>query len=174
MNTNPFVTPFAGISPSVAADAFVDISARLIGRVEIGSRASVWPGAVLRADEAEIVIGSGSAVLDLALLESPAGKPVIVAENALISHKACLHGAMVESGALVGIGAVVLDKAVIGAQALVGAGALVPPGMKVPPGTLVLGQPARVVRDLKDSEKENILAQLRDLAEKAERYRRQG
>jgi carbonic anhydrase/acetyltransferase-like protein (isoleucine patch superfamily) len=172
MIDRPFITSFEGHSPRIADDAFVDISARLIGKVEIGEKASIWPGAILRADEAGIVIGAGSAVLDLALLESPAGKPVIVAEKALISHQVCLHGARVETGALIGIGAIVLDKAVIGAGALVGAGAVVPPGMEVPPGPLVLGQPAKVIRELKEAERENIKEQLRELEEKAGRYLR--
>ncbi len=170
MDDHPFITPFGGHSPCIAEDAFVDLSARLIGQVEIGAKATVWPHAVLRADEAEIVIGAGSAVLDLALLEAPADKPVIVAPGALVSHQACLHGARVEAGALVGIGAIVLDRAVVGEEALVGAGTVVPPGMKVPPGTLVLGQPARVIRELKDAERDNIKAQLEELARKAEAY----
>ena len=168
------MTPFGDHFPQIAADAFVDISARLIGRVEIGAGATVWPHAVLRADESEIVIGAGSAVLDLALVEAPMGKPVIVAPGALISHQVCLHGAKVEAGALVGIGAIVLDKAVVREGALVGAGAVVPPGMEVPPGTLVLGQPAKVIRELKDAEKENVKAQLEELAHKARAYRSLG
>ena len=170
MNDRPFITAFEGHYPRIAGDAFVDLSARLIGRVEVGAGASIWPGAVLRADEAEIIIGAGSAVLDLALLESPADKPVIVAPGALVSHQACLHGARVESGALVGIGAIVLDNAVVRAGALVGAGAVVPPGMEVPPGTLVLGQPAKVIRELSGAERAHIREQLRELFEKAGKY----
>lgn len=174
MNNRPFITPFDGVAPDIAADAFIDISARLIGRVAIAAGASVWPGAVLRADEAEIVIGQGSAVLDLCLVESPTGKPVIVEDRALISHNACLHGATVKSGALVGVGAIVLDKAIIGAGSLIGAGAVVPPGMNVPEGVLVLGQPGKVIRELKPAEIENIQTQLDELAAKAARYRKLG
>jgi len=171
LDNRPLITPFDGHWPVIAPDAFIDPSARLIGRIEIQAGASVWPGAVLRADEDRIVLGPGSAVLDLALLEAPAGKPVIVGQEALISHQVCLHGARVEAGALVGIGAIVLDRAVIGAGALIGAGAVVPPGLEVPPGTLVLGQPAKVIRELKPAERENIRAQVAELAAKAERYR---
>lgn len=171
MNHRPMITSFGGYTPVIAEDAFVDPSARLIGKVDIQSGASVWPGAVLRADDDKIVIGKGSAVLDQCLIEAPHGKPVIVKERALISHQACLHGAVVESGALVGIGAIVLDQAVVGENSLVGAGAVVPPGMQVPPGVLLLGQPAKPVRDLKPEEIENIQAQLQELAEKAARYR---
>ena len=170
MSDQPFVTPFNGYEPIIAADAFVDISARLIGQITIKEKASIWPGAVLRADEAEIVIGRGSAVLDLALLESPQGKPIIVADNALVSHQVCLHGATVETGALIGIGAIVLDKAIIREGALVGAGAVVPPGMEVPPGVLVLGQPAKVIRELKPAERDNIQSQIEELVIKSRQY----
>ncbi len=173
MNTKSFITPFEGHRPVIADDAFVDISARLIGRVRIDQKASIWPGAVLRADDERIIVGQGSAVLDLCLLEAPSGHPVIVESGALISHKACLHGVTVKTGALIGIGAIVLDGAVIGIDAIIGAGALVPPGMKVPRGMLMLGQPAKSVRKIKPEEKHNLIVQLKDLETKAKFYRKQ-
>ena len=165
------ITPFNGKAPIVAPDVWVDPSARLIGDIELGAQASVWPGAVLRADAAGIVVGRRSAVLDLCLIESPAGRPVIIGENALISHKVCLHGARVEDGALVGIGAIVLDGATIGAGALVGAGAVVTPGTTVAAGMLVLGQPAKAVRPLTPDEVLTIRAQVEELCQKAADYR---
>ncbi len=173
MARNSFITPFDGRYPRIDPLAFVDRSARVIGRVEIQAGVSVWPGAVLRADEEDITIGRGSAVLDLALVEAPAGHPVLVEAGALVSHQVCLHGAVVKSGALVGIGAVVLDGAVVGPGALVGAGALVPPGMEVPPGMLVLGQPAKPIRELKPAERRNQQKQLAELAAKAKLYQAQ-
>jgi carbonic anhydrase/acetyltransferase-like protein (isoleucine patch superfamily) len=166
------MSSFEGHSPAIGRDVFIDPSVRLIGRVTLKDGASVWPGAVLRADDEEIVIGEKSAVLDLCLLESPHNHPVIVESGALISHKVCLHGARVLSGALVGIGAIVLDGAVIGEGALIGAGALVPPGMEVPAGTLMLGQPARPVRDVKSAERDNIASQLAELEQKARLHRK--
>jgi len=164
------ITPFDGHHPSIHPSAFVDRSARLIGRVSLAERVSIWPGAVLRADAGEITVGAGSAVLDLCLLEAPHGHPVLVEPGALVSHQACLHGATVKSGALVGIGATVLDGAVVGPGALVGAGALVPPGMEVPAGMLVLGSPAKPIRPIKPAEQANLAAQLRELEEKARIY----
>ena len=169
-----FITPFNGQPPQIHASAFVDRSARVIGKVTLGENVSVWPGAVLRADDEEIVVGAGSAVLDLCLLESPHDHPVIIEPGALISHQVCLHGATVKSGALVGIGAIVLDGAVVGQGALVGAGALVPPGMQVPPGMLMLGAPAKPIRELKPAEIENIQAQLKELEEKSRIYLERG
>jgi carbonic anhydrase/acetyltransferase-like protein (isoleucine patch superfamily) len=167
MFPKPMITPFEGYTPVMAPNVFVDPSVRLIGRVTLKSAVSIWPGAVLRADDEEIVIEENSAVLDLCLLEAPRGKPVYVASDSLISHKACVHGARIQRGALVGIGAIVLDGAIVGEGSLIGAGALIPPGMKVPPGKLMLGQPARPIRDLKPEERANVAAQLTELKEKA-------
>ena len=165
------ITSFRGISPTIGPDVWVDPTARLIGRVELKAESSVWPGAVLRADNGRIVIGKQSAVLDLCLIESPVGHPVIVGDGALISHKACLHGARVEANALVGIGAIVLDGAIIGAGALVGAGAVVTPGTEVAEGMLVLGQPAKTVRRLSPAESMKIRDQVAELYAKAIEYR---
>ena len=167
-----YITTFNGHSPRIDPSAFVDISARLIGRVNLARGVTVWPGAVLRADDEEIHVGEGSAILDMSLLEAPAGRPVVVEPGALVSHMACLHGAVVKTGALVGIGAIVLDGAVVGERSLVGSGALVPPGMEIPSGVLVLGQPAKVIRELKPEERETVIRQLADLRAKAAIYRR--
>jgi len=167
-----YITPFDGHAPRIHPDAWVDVSARIIGRVELAAGVTIWPGAVLRADDEAITVGAGSAVLDLALVEAPHGQPVVIEAGALISHQACLHGAVVKAGALVGIGAIVLDGAVVGEGALVGAGAVVPPRMQVPAGALVLGQPAKVIRELKPAEREMVAGQLAELRAKAAIYRR--
>ena len=173
MSTHGFISSFDGHRPRIADSAFVDISARIIGRVLIEENASIWPGAVLRADDEEIRIGKGSAVLDLCLLEAPHGHPIVVAPGALISHQACLHGAKVEAGALIGIGAVLLDGVVVKEGAIVGAGAVVPPGKTVPAGMLVLGQPAKPVREVNPSERKLVTEQLADLSAKARLYLRE-
>lgn len=170
MSERPWISGFGDDQPVLGEQVFVDRAARLIGRVELGRGSSVWPGAVLRADDDRIVIGPGSAVLDQALIEAPAGHPVVVAADVLVSHQACLHGARVAAGALIGIGAIVLDGAAIGEGALVGAGALVVPGTEVPAGALVLGQPARVVRELDEQERARTPAQLAEVAAKARQY----
>jgi carbonic anhydrase/acetyltransferase-like protein (isoleucine patch superfamily) len=171
MSKNSYITSFNSYSPCIDKTAFVDISVRVIGRVTLAEGVTVWPGAVLRADEEEIRVGTGSAILDLCLLEAPANNPVIIEPGALISHKVCVHGAIVKKGALVGIGAIVLDGAVVGEGALVGAGALVTPGMVVPSGVLVLGQPAKIIRELKSAERGIVDQQLADLQMKAVIYR---
>lgn len=166
------ITAFDGHRPQIDPQAWVDVAARIIGRVSLAAQVTIWPGAVLRADDESITVGEGSAVLDLALIEAPTGHPVVIEPGALVSHQACVHGATIKSGALVGIGAIVLDGAVVGEGALVGAGAVVPPRMEVPAGSLVLGAPAKVIRELKPAEKAMVAGQLADLQHKAEIYRR--
>lgn len=165
------ITSFRGAYPAIGPEVWIDPTARLIGMIELKAGSSIWPGAVLRADDERIIIGKRSAVLDLCLIESPEGHPVFVEDGALISHKACLHGARVEAGALVGIGSIVLDGAVIRSGAMVGAGAVVTPGMDVAAGMLVLGQPAKLVRRLTPAETDKIQAQVEELCAKASEYR---
>jgi len=138
------VYAFEGHLPLVHPTAFVAEEAVLIGRVRVRARASVWFGAVVRADLEAIEIGEGSNVQDGAVLHADPGYPVVLGRDVTVGHRAVVHGARVEDGALIGIGAVVLNGAVIGAGAVVGAGALVPRGMQVPAGKLVLGVPARI------------------------------
>jgi len=167
MRPNRWITPYGGKKPNIHPDAFVDVSARIIGDVQVDKGASIWPMAVLRADSAEIRIGRCAAVLDLALIEAPEGQPVWVEEEALISHGAIVHGARIGSRSLVGIGAIVLDGALICAGSIVGAGSLVPPGTEIPPNSLVLGIPGKVVRKTTPQERQTILEQLEQLHRKS-------
>lgn len=164
--------PYKSKSPDVSPDAFVDPSALLIGEVRIGSGASVWPRAVLRADDDRVEIGSGSAVMDLAFLEAPKGRPVRVGESTLVSHGARLHGCTVQDGALVGIGAIVLDGAVVGKGSVVAAGSVVTPGTEVADGSVVVGAPARVARNVTEADASAIQRDLEALRPKVEEYRR--
>lgn len=149
----------------------MDISARVIGDVVVEAGASVWPLAVLRADSAAVRIGAKAAVLDMALVEAPAGYPVSIAEEALISHRAVIHGAHVQPRALVGIGAIVLDGAVISSGSVIGAGSVVPPGTTIPPNSLVMGMPGKVVRTTTEEERALILKQIGELYSKSRLYR---
>ena len=137
-----------GITPQLAADAWVAPDAQLMGRVVLEAGASVWWGAVLRGDTEEIRIGAGSNVQDLSVLHTDPGCPLVVGADVTIGHRAILHGCTVHDGALIGMGAVVLNRAVIGPGALIGAGALIPEGREVPAGALVMGSPGKVVRQL--------------------------
>lgn len=138
--------------PMVPDSAYVAEEAVLIGRVRLGERASVWPGAVIRADNEPITIGDGSNVQEGAVLHVDPGCPLVIGERVTIGHQAMLHGCTIEDGALIGIQAVVLNGAVIGRGSLVGAGAIVTEGKVFPPNSLILGAPAKVVRELGDED----------------------
>ncbi len=160
-----------GHRPYLAPDAFVAASAELSGRVEVGPRASVWYGAVLRGDIEPIVIGAMANVQDGCVLHTDAGSPCRVGERVTVGHGAILHGCTVEPDALIGMRATVLSGAVIGAGAIVAAGALVTEGQRVPPGTLVVGVPARAARPVRPQEVERIARGVAHYQELAERHR---
>jgi carbonic anhydrase/acetyltransferase-like protein (isoleucine patch superfamily) len=157
------VGAIGGSVPSIHPDAWVAPSAVVVGRVRLGRAASVWYGAVLRADDAEIVVGAACNIQDQCCLHVDPGEPVILEERVSLGHRASVHGAYVATGALIGIGAIVLGGAVVGAGSLVAAGAVVTPGMRIPAGVLVTGVPARIHRELTAADRASF-------AETAERY----
>lgn len=136
--------------------AFVHPLAYVYGDVVLGPRASVWPFAVLRGDSDRIAVGADSNVQDGSVLHADPGAPCTIGARVAIGHRAVVHGATVDDDALIGMGAIVLNRAVIGSGSIVGAGAVVREGMVVPPNSLVLGVPARVVRETTDEERARI------------------
>ncbi len=138
----------ANQQPAVPASAWVAPSADLIGDVQLGEAASVWFGAVIRADNTPIVVGARTNIQEGAMLHSDPGAPLTIGEGCTIGHHAILHGCTIEANVLIGMGATILNRAVIGENSLVGAGALVTEGKAFPPGSLIVGSPARAVRQL--------------------------
>src|SRR3954470_7492744 len=130
--------------PRIDADAFVHPEATIIGNVEVGAQATVWPQTVLRGDQSRIVIGARTSVQDGAVIHCTRELETIVGADCVIGHLAHLEGCIVEDGALVGTGSVVLHRAIVRSGALVGAAALVPNGMEVPAGAMALGVPAKL------------------------------
>lgn len=143
---------FAGKAPQLADDAWVAPSAELIADVRLGALASVWFGAVIRADNTPITIGARSNVQEGAMLHSDPGAPLSVGEDVTIGHHAVLHGCTIGDRVLIGMGAIVLNHAVIGPDCIVGAGALVTEGKEFPAGHLIVGSPARAVRPLGEAQ----------------------
>ncbi len=158
--------------PKIHPTAYVDAAALVIGRVRIGPRASVWPGAVLRGDIEEIVVGEATNIQDNAVLHTDHGLPTVLGKGVTVGHAAILHSCRVEDDALIGMGSIVLGRAVVEAGAMVGAGALVPPGACVLAGRLALGAPARMTRALTEAEGREILENGRRYAALAVRYAR--
>jgi carbonic anhydrase/acetyltransferase-like protein (isoleucine patch superfamily) len=140
-------------TPSVHPEAWIAPNAVVVGRVTLGRAANVWYGAVLRADDDEILVGDECNIQDLCCLHVDAGEPVVLEERVSLGHHATVHGARVGAGALIGIGAIVLGRAQVGAGALVAAGSVVRPGATVPAGVLYAGVPGRVVRELTDEDR---------------------
>ena len=138
--------------PRIADTAWVADSAQVIGRVELQEGASVWFGAVLRGDNEWITVGRGSNVQDGSVLHTDMGCPLVIGADVTIGHQVMLHGCTIGDGSLIGIQAVVLNNARIGKNCLVAAGALVTEGKEFPDGSLILGSPARVVRQLSEEQ----------------------
>lgn len=162
-----------GKAPEFPADgdAWVAPGARLIGRIILHRTASVWFNAVLRGDNEPIVVGEGSNVQDGTICHTDMGYPLTIGRDCTIGHMAILHGCTIGDNSLVGMGACVLNGAVLEKNVLVGAGALVTEGKRFPEATLVVGRPAKVVRDLTDEEIAGLTASARRYQENARRFR---
>lgn len=139
--------------PKLGKGVFIARTATVIGDVKLGAHSSVWYGAVLRGDINRIVVGHHSNVQDNAVLHLADDYPCILGNWVTVGHGAIVHACKVGDECLVGMGAVILDGAVIGKQSIIGAKALVTQGTKIPPGSLVLGAPAKVVRQLSQKER---------------------
>jgi carbonic anhydrase/acetyltransferase-like protein (isoleucine patch superfamily) len=150
------VRAYKTIQPKLGARAWVDVSAHVIGDVELGDDASVWMGSVVRGDVNRIRIGARSNVQDACVLHVTAQHPTTLAEDVTVGHSVTLHGCTIERLCLIGIGAIVLNGAVVGEESIVAAGALVPEDMQVPPRSLVMGAPAKVKRPVTDEEREKL------------------
>jgi len=137
-------------APVIPHSAYVANEATVIGKVRLGERVSVWPGAVIRGDNEPICIGDGSNVQDNAVLHTDPGFPLTIGANVIVGHQAMLHGCTIGDGALIGIQALVMNGAVIGKDCLVGAGAVVMEGKQFPDRSLIIGAPAKRIRELDD------------------------
>ena len=157
--------------PQIASGAWAAPSADLIGDVRLGKRASVWFGAVIRADNTPIIVGDDSNIQDGAICHSDADFPLVIGARVTVGHQAILHGCTVADDCLIGMGARILNGAVIAEECIVGAGALVTEGKSFAAGSLIVGAPARMVRQLSDQERAMLRESARHYAEKAAHYR---
>ena len=137
-----------GLKPIVPEDSWVAPSADLIGDARLGEGVGIWFGAVIRADNTPITVGDRTNIQEGAMLHSDPGIPLTIGSDCTVGHHAILHGCTLGDRVLVGMGAVVLNHAVIGDDCLIGAGALVTEGKTFPPGSLIIGSPAKAVREL--------------------------
>ncbi len=160
-----------GVSPKIAASAWIADSAQVIGQVELAADVSIWFGAVLRGDTESMRIGRGSNVQDGSVLHADVGRPLTVGEHVTIGHQVMLHGCTIGDESLIGIGAVVLNGAKIGKGCLVGARALVTEGKEFPDGSMILGSPAKLVRMLSEGELDGLRSSARHYVGNAARFR---
>lgn len=157
--------------PQVHASAFIAKEATLVGEVIVGEQSSFWFGAVARGDNEPIRIGARCNVQEGAVLHADPGFPLTLHDEVSIGHQAMVHGCTVGEGSLIGIQAVVMNGAVIGKESLVGAGALVTEGKVFPERSLILGSPAKVVRQLSDEDVARLRKTAAGYARRAEQYR---
>ena len=142
------IVTFQGKTPRISSEAFVAETATLIGDVTVGPDSSVWYGAVIRGDCSRITVGCGTSIQDNAILHTEKDRPLTIGDNVTIGHGAIIHCASVGSNTLIGMGAILLDGAVIGDHCVIGAGAVIKEKAVVPPGSMMVGVPAKCVREL--------------------------
>ena len=161
------ILPFKGIMPTIAEDVFIAPGAMVIGDVTIHEGASIWYNAVVRGDSAPIVIGRRTNIQDNCTLHVDADAPLTIGEECTVGHGAIVHGATVGDHVLVAMNAVVLSHAQVGANTIIGACALVGEHKNIPSGVLAVGVPAKVVRELAQSEQKHIVTSAADYSERA-------
>ena len=159
-----------GVAPQLAEGAWAAPSADLIGDVRLGARASIWFGAIVRADNTPIIFGEESNFQDGAIGHSDPGAPLTIGARVTVGHQAILHGCTIEDEALIGMGSRILNGALIGTQSIVGAGALVTEGKIFEPRSLIVGSPARAVRALTDEQVAMLRLSAAHYVEKAAKY----
>ena len=161
-----------GVSPRIDPEAWIAPNATVVGNVEIGPRASVWFGAVLRGDADLIVVGEGSNIQDGAVVHCSSGLPTIIGRNVTLGHLACIEGCVVEDGSLVGTGAIMLQRSRLGTGSILAAGAVLAEGVEVPPGMLAAGVPAVVKRAVSESAAHWVTGPAHHYQENSARFRR--
>ena len=160
-----------GIAPRIDGSAWVADSAQVMGNVELAEGASIWFGAIVRGDTEEIRIGRNSNIQDGSVLHTDHEKPLTIGDDVTVGHKVTLHGCTIGDGSLIGIGAVVLNGAKIGKGCLVGASSLVTEGKEFPDGSMIVGSPARVVKQLTPEQLGKLRLSAQHYVENAQRFK---
>jgi carbonic anhydrase/acetyltransferase-like protein (isoleucine patch superfamily) len=166
------VIEFEGKKPKIHPTVFLAPGSWVIGDVTLDKDVNIWTNAVIRGDDDKVSIGARTTVLEGCLVEAPTGNPVDIGSDVIISHGAIVHGAIIEEGCIVGIGAIVLDNARIGSKSIIGSGALVSPRTEIPSNQLVLGVPAKPVRECRESEHEYMAREHERTLSKAKIYKK--
>jgi len=160
-----------GIGPTVDSSAYVHESATIIGHCQIGNNSSVWPGAVIRADNDKVFIGNCVNVQDGTVIHVDDNHPVVLEDGVSIGHMAMIHGATVKENTLIGMQAIILNNAIIGKNCIIGANTVIASGKIIPDNSLVVGTPGKVIRQVTDAEVENNRRNADVYASKAVHYK---
>ena len=160
------------LTPQVSPGCFVHETASIIGQVALGENVSVFPGAVLRGDIAGITVGDNSNIQDNAVLHVNYNTPCQIGAGVSVGHGAVVHGSKIGDNVIIGMNAVVMETE-IGPNCIIGAGAVVPAGKSIPAGSLVMGVPAKVVRQLEEDEVNGILQNAREYVKAVRIYKEQ-
>lgn len=161
----------AAFTPEIDPSAYVTDSAKLIGKVRVGAKASIWFDVTIRGDNELITVGDGSNVQEGCVLHTDPGFPLTIGQNVTVGHQAMLHGCTIGDGSLIGIQAIILNGAQIGKNCLVGAGALVTEGKVFPDNSLIIGSPAKVARTLLPEDIARMQANTQNYVQRGQAYK---
>ena len=168
------IKKFRGKSPIIPDSCYISESVDLIGDVTLGEDVSLWFGTVVRGDMHHITIGDRSNIQDNSVVHVTTDvSPTRIGDEVTVGHNSIIHGATIEDRCLIGMGAIIMDDVVIGEGSIVGAGAVVPPNMIIPPRSLVVGLPAKIVRQTTDEELEMIIERAQHYIDFSQEYKNQ-
>lgn len=165
------IRDYLEFKPIISEESFIAETAVVIGRCEIKKNANIWYGAVLRGDVNSITVGENSNIQDNTVVHCDGGFPTLIGNNVTIGHGSIIHGCEIKDNTLIGMGAIVLNGAIIGSNVIVAAGALVTGGKHIPDNSLVVGSPAKVIRELTSEEVESLSKSASHYVEISKQYK---
>jgi len=164
------IYPYQDKYPQIAASAYIADNATITGDVVIEEKSSIWFGTVIRGDVAPTIIGKKVNIQDNCVLHQSTDQPLIIEDEVTVGHQVLIHSAIIRKNALIGMGSIILDGAEIGEGAFIGAGSLVPQGKKIPANTLAFGRPVKIIRELTEQDKKEMMRICLEYVNKGEYY----
>jgi len=165
------ILPYTEYKPEIHNSCYISENATVIGRVSIKKNASIWYGTVVRGDGNQITIGENTNIQDNCTIHINSTMPTIIGENVTVGHGAIIHACTIGNNVLVGMGSIILDGAIVNDNVIIGAGSLIPPGKKIPSNSLVMGAPAKIVRELTEDDLRGIKESAKDYVVTANNHR---
>lgn len=166
------IMDFEGINPKINKNTYISESVDIIGNVEIDENANIWFGTRLRGDMNKMVIGANTNIQENSVVHVDVNSPCIIGKDVTIGHGAIIHGCTISDNVLVGMGSIILNNAKIGKNTIIGAGSLVTQGKSFKDGVLILGNPAKIVRELTDDEIKGIKSSADNYVNLSKRYKK--